>query len=78
MILYQILHNVIIYANMFNANLLISVKTMPSTQSLESGRVVRKPYVEQNRYPPGLGNGRLPQPSQVRACSCPARENKDQ
>ncbi|XP_026219555.1 centrosomal protein of 126 kDa isoform X2 [Anabas testudineus] len=39
-------------------------KAMLSRQALESGRAVRKPCVEQSRHPPGLGNIRLPQPSQ--------------
>lgn len=39
-------------------------KDMLARQALESGRVVRKPFVEQSRHPPGLGNRRLPQSSQ--------------
>uniref|UniRef100_A0A4W6CFP6 Centrosomal protein 126 n=1 Tax=Lates calcarifer TaxID=8187 RepID=A0A4W6CFP6_LATCA len=46
-------------------------KSMFRRQALESGRAGRKPCVEQSRQSPGSGNRRLPQPSQVLACSCP-------
>ncbi|KAI3354055.1 hypothetical protein L3Q82_018614, partial [Scortum barcoo] len=39
-------------------------KTALRRQALESGRVIRKPFVEQSRQPPGSGNRRFPQPSQ--------------
>ncbi|KAF3693250.1 Centrosomal protein of 126 kDa [Channa argus] len=52
-------------------------KAMLARQALESGRVVRKPFVEHSRHPPGLGNRKLPESSQpakqtaepVRQCS---------
>lgn len=47
---------------------LLSAKNMLRRQALESGRVGRKPYVEQSRQPPGSKNRRPPQPSQVRTC----------
>lgn len=50
----------------------LTAKTMLSRQAPESERAGRKPCAEQSRHPPGLGNIRLPQPSQVHACSFPA------
>nr|XP_046245681.1 centrosomal protein of 126 kDa isoform X2 [Scatophagus argus] len=40
-------------------------KTKLRRQALESGRVMRKPGVEQSRQPLGSGNRRFPQPSQT-------------
>lgn len=58
---------------------LLSEKSKPRRQSLENGPVSRKAGVEPSRRPPpDSGGSRFPQPSQVRARSCPVGRKREE